>query len=138
MGCFRQCQEHAHRMKWTLDQDASDLAQSQTLRGWKRICGYAAIWDDLKDRQQPCTGDAIIARETLLRRLRERMDGSVPDPTPAMDAQHQLAIAAMPQVDLVRPRYLLSKTLADNILQCATICGTQIPKVCKRIALSPE
>ena len=48
-------------MKWTLDQGVNDLAQSQTLRGWKRICGYAAIREELKSRGQPCNGEAVSA-----------------------------------------------------------------------------
>ncbi|CAE7513471.1 unnamed protein product [Symbiodinium sp. CCMP2592] len=60
---FHLCQtdEEAHRMKWTLDQGASDLAKSQTLRGWKRICGYAAIREELKSRGQAGNGEAISA-----------------------------------------------------------------------------
>ena len=60
---FLLCQsdEEAHRMKWTLDQSVNDLAQSQTLRGWKRICGYAAIREELKSRGQPCNGEAVSA-----------------------------------------------------------------------------
>ena len=51
--------DNANQLKWKLEQNVENIAANQTLKGWKRICGYAAIRDDLKERHLPHNGDSV-------------------------------------------------------------------------------
>ena len=53
--------DRTEQKKWELESTTASVASNQTLRGWKRICGFGEVRQSLKDRSLNHSADAISA-----------------------------------------------------------------------------
>ena len=53
--------DDASRLKWKLEASTTAISENQTLRGFKRVQGYAEIQADLKSRHQEHSAEAVSA-----------------------------------------------------------------------------
>lgn len=53
--------DRTEQKKWELESTTASVAANQTLRGWKRICGFGEIRQSLKERSMNHSAEAISA-----------------------------------------------------------------------------
>ena len=145
---FCESEDAANQLKWTIEQNVDNIASNQTLKGWKRICGFAAIRDDLHARQLPCNAEAVstwlssakvsVSVKALsgLLRVFDRMNACGPEVMRCLDQmdseyQTQHFFANTSVLSILCERTSVNKnSLLQNSLLAWTVQGLTLRALC--------